>query len=120
MIKLSRLPLLLFGYTAACGCGPRRTADTPAAMKAALQQLIPAGTPRDQARRTMEKAGYRVTDKTNASFSEEGVVHRGINYLYCDCTERSGLIIERRWQAALVYAGDSVSEILVSMGLTGP
>ncbi len=120
MINLSRFPLLFLGYTAACGCGPRRAADTPAAMKAALQQLIPSGTPLDQARRTMEKAGYKVTDETSASFSEEGVVHRGINYLYCDCTERAHLIIERRWQIALIYTGDSVSDILVSMGLTGP
>jgi hypothetical protein len=115
-----RLPLVLLVYTAACGCGPHWVGDTLAAKKAAIQQLIPLGTSRDQARRTMERAGYTVTSMTNARFSEEGVVHKGIDFLYCDCSEQTYLIIERRWQVGIVYTGDSVSDILVSRSLTGP
>src|SRR5919109_795992 len=110
---IRHFPLLSLAYAAACGCGPRRSADTPAAMKAALQHLV--GTSREEATRFMEKAGYRVKVMTNEAFSEEGVVRRGIDYLYCDCSE--GFLIETRWQVALVYVRDSVSEVLLSKGL---
>jgi hypothetical protein len=113
---MKRFSLLSLIYAAACGCGPQRAADTPAAMKTALQHLI--GSSREEATRAMEKAGYRVGVMTSGAFSEEGVVRRRIDYLYCDCSE--GLLIERRWQVALVYVGDSITEVLVAMGLTGP
>ena len=114
---LSLLPLV---FAAACGCGPHRTANTPAAMKAAVQKLIPPGTPLDEARRAMEAAGYTVTTMADTAFSEDGVVHRGIDYLYCDCTEHRDVLLERRWQVALVHASGGVSDVFVSMGLTGP
>jgi hypothetical protein len=92
----------------------------PAAMKSALLQLVPPGTSLPKAREAMEHEGFTVTEKHDASFAEQGKVHNDIDYLYCDRTESARFPVERRWQVALVSDGTKVTNILVSVGLTGP
>src|SRR5262249_20320711 len=76
-------------------------------MAATLRRNVPAGTPVAQARRFMEREGFRCSMKQNASFSEQGRVHEGIDYLDCDRGDRSfpGL---QRWQVGLVVRGGAV------------
>lgn len=92
----------------------------PVAMKAALVRIVPPGTSIGKAREAMEHEGFKVTEKRNASFAEQGRVHEKIDYMYCDRTETASFSIERRWQVALINDGARVTDILVSMGLTGP
>jgi hypothetical protein len=89
-------------------------------MKSALLQMVAPGTSLVQARNAMEREGFRVAEKHNAAFNEEGTLHKNINYLYCDRTELAVFPVERRWQVALVNDGTRVTDILVSMSLTGP
>jgi hypothetical protein len=54
----------------------------------------------------------------NAPFDEA----RNVDYLYCDLVwsaNDSGLVVKRRWQAALILTNDKVSNIYVSTGLVG-
>jgi hypothetical protein len=91
-----------------------------ASMKAVLQKRLPVGTSLGKARLFMEQEGFKCSLAHKESFSEEGVVREGIDFLYCDRDDRVGVLVIRRWQVALVLSQDSVSEVLVSVGLIGP
>jgi hypothetical protein len=114
---------LILSVAAFLGCSrgsATRGLKDPSAMKIAVQRIVPTGTSLAQARDAMESEGFKVAAKQNAMFSEEGKVHKNIDYLYCDRTELAAFPVERRWQVALVNDGTQVTDILVSMGLTGP
>lgn len=89
-------------------------------MKARLRAALPAGTPISAVQCFMECEGFCCEMLKNQSFSEEGTVHSGIDYLYCDRKEPAAFLITRRWQVAIVVRKGAVWDIFVSMGLIGP
>jgi hypothetical protein len=107
----------------AMGCqalaGDTRGLKDAASMKALLKKKLPLGTPVEKARLFMEREGFKCSLMHNKSFSEEGAVRNGIDYLYCDRSDGVGFVT-RRWQVAIVLKTGSVSEVLVSVGLIGP
>lgn len=96
----------------------RATTDIrqPAVMKEALRRAIPTGTSLANARRFMEQEGFACKITRNGSFRGR----EGIDYLYCDRSERYAHWVDQRWQIALVLEGDRVRDIEVAHGLIGP
>jgi hypothetical protein len=114
--------LLVWFTTMGCQAlaGDTRGLKDAASMKALLQRNLPVGTSAKKARLFMEREGFKCSLMRNKSFSEEGVVREGIDYLYCERSDSAGFLVSRRWQVAIVLKMDSVSEVLVSVGLIGP
>jgi hypothetical protein len=78
---------------------------------------IPLGTDAKQAQSKLEHQGFTCTWQRNSQFV--GIV--GLNdYLYCDITKSFRVLMERRWQVAVVHKDFTVTDIQVGIGLTGP
>lgn len=90
----------------------------PEKVKNSILKIIPVGSNINNARILMEKNGFKCIFMKDSSFSESGKVYDNIDFLYCDLEK--GFIIGRRWQVAIIIKDLSVSEVLVSTGLTGP
>jgi hypothetical protein len=81
-----------------------------------LSTRLPAGTPLDTAQAFMEGEGFECSLKAKGQFGE----HQGIDYLYCDRSEDSGMfLVSRRWQVAIIVRDEKVAEIEASTGLVG-
>jgi hypothetical protein len=101
--------------------------DDPTALRAAILRRTPVGTPIDETRRLLETAGFSCHMEQDAEFSEflpgpkRQVVHEHKDFLYGDRTRLVGLLMQRRWQVAVVHdKQDRVSAVYVSTGLIGP
>lgn len=113
------------------GCAGWRTFGITdrAVMREFLLEAVPIGTNVKDAQAFMVREGFSCTIERNSSFSErndddpERGPHRtleGIDYLYCDRTELAHFLIDRRWQIAFVLNGETVSDLIVNVGLIGP
>ena len=89
-------------------------------MKNEIIRLIPIGTPVEQARKIITKHGVKVQVLEDSDFSVGSVMMRDIDFLYCDKSKSGGWMIEKRWQFALVYEADKITDVWVSFGLIGP
>ena len=97
-----------------------RRVESREVMKQRLLRLIPPGTSIQKAQQLMEREGFSCIQKHNAGFSEEGVDHDKLDYIYCDRSDEVGAFIERRWQIALIIEHSKVRGYLVSMANRGP
>jgi len=84
-------------------------------MVAAVLQAVPKGSPRESAKSFMEKEGFICSIETNQNIGEL----KGVDYLYCDRSERSGCVA-RRWQVLIIYRDNKVVDVQASTGLVGP
>ena len=91
-----------------------------AAMKAAVLHSIPPGSTIAHAEQFMAQEGFQCVRTTNADRAEQERVYHHFDYLYCDRTDSAGLPVTRRWQIALLYENDHITDVLVSTGLVGP
>jgi hypothetical protein len=81
-----------------------------------LGSRLPAGTPLETARAFMKEEGFECSLKTKGRFGDR----EGIDYLYCDRSEASGMfLVSRRWQVAIIVRDEKVVEIDASTGLVG-
>jgi hypothetical protein len=81
-----------------------------------LSTRLPAGTRLETARAFIEGEGFKCSLKTNGRFGDR----EGIDYLYCDRSEASGMfLVSRRWQVAIIIRDENVVEVDVSTGLVG-
>jgi hypothetical protein len=94
--------------------------EQPATMKSAVLERLPRGTPLTAAKEFMEREGFECCVTRKGEFSEQGVVHEGIDYLYCNRHDRVDTWVNRRWQIAVVLEDDKVADVYVSEGLIGP
>ena len=94
--------------------------EQAAMMKSAILETIPRGTGLAAAKGFMKREGFECSITHNGEFSEQGVVHEGIDYLYCNRHDRIDTFVNRRWQIAVVLEKDSVADVYVSEGLIGP
>ncbi|GEM_PF-1841470 len=84
-------------------------------MKHYLNQKIPVGTPVNVARQILQSKRFEVSLEFGQAFTEEGKVRRNLDYLYGD--RHDGFIFQRRWQVAVVFKENKVTEILVSTAI---
>jgi hypothetical protein len=116
---------LVAGLVLLVGCQPwpgfRVTTgiDKVPEMKATLRQHVPSGASLAEAKAFMEREGFECRMVKNEGFSEEGIDHEPLDYLYCCRTDGHGYVV-RKWQVAIVVRDDAVTDILVSSGLVGP
>ena len=103
--------LLLTG----CTTGLVDRFEAPAAMRSAILELVPIGTPIEDAGRRLEREGFRCQPPHLERFGEQGP----LRYAYCDGRSR-GLPVYRRWQLALVDSDGRLFDVLVATGLVGP
>lgn len=86
------------------------------------------GAPIEQSRRLLESAGFSCQMEKDAEFAEyppesrrRQIVHEHADFLYGDRERSVGLLMQRRWQVAVVHdKQDRVSAVYVSTGLIGP
>ncbi len=97
------------------------------AMKQALLQQVPLGTPLSDAEKFMRSEGFTCTVERNGTFYERlawfdaGAKHEGIDFLYCWRTQNDGaLFMSRNWTVALVLKDDVVTDVLVGHYVDGP
>ncbi len=92
--------------------------ENPESVKNSILNIIPIGSDINAAKIIMEKNGFKCSIQKDSSFTDGEKVYEHIDFLYCDIEK--GFLIGRRWQVAIVFKKNSVTEILVSTGLTGP
>jgi len=97
-----------------------RGVESREVMKQQLSQLVPPGTSIQKAQQVMEREGFSCSQKHNTGFSEEGVGHDNLDYIYCDRSDEVGPFTTRRWQIALIIEHSKVRGYLVSMGYRSP
>jgi hypothetical protein len=92
-------------------------------MKQELLKSIPIGSSLTDAQKLMDANGFRCSKQEQGSFleldtenMESGILHNNIKYLYCDKELSAESFCSRRWQIALVFDGNAVSDIIVSIG----
>jgi hypothetical protein len=90
------------------------------AMKEAMLHAVPSGSTIVFAEQFMTREGFQCLRTTNADFAEQDRVYHQIDYVSCDRTDSAGFPVTRRWQIALVYENEHISDVLVSTGLIGP
>ena len=90
------------------------------AMKEAVLHAVPSGSTITSAEQFMVREGFQCLRTTNADFAEQDRVYHHIDYVSCDRTDSAGFPVTRRWQIALVYENEHISDVLVSTGLIGP
>jgi len=109
---VAAMAVLLFA-----GCSTRlvdRIGESTA-MRSAILELIPMGTPIADAGRRLGREGFQCQPPSLARFGEQGP----LRYAYCD-GRSCGLPVYRRWQLALVDSDGRLSDVLVANGLVGP
>lgn len=119
-------PSILFLGTALAfysGChllspGPEMaTGLSPAEVKQVLKRRFDANTSLDEARTFMEREGFQCEFTRNASFSENGTDHTGIDYLFCTRPLTFSQWDDQPWQIALVVDNGMVVDVLVSSAI---
>jgi hypothetical protein len=100
----------------------RQTAriEEPAVVKSAVLEGIPRGTRLGLAKEFMEHEGFQCSVVRSGRFAEQGVVHEGVDFLWCNRDDRGSAWVHRRWQVMLVLENDTVTDVHVSEGLIGP
>jgi hypothetical protein len=116
-----RLPLLLL-LAAGLGCAGRETRlvdrlDESAAMRAAVLQVAPVGTPVADAVARLGAQGFHCQPTARNVFAG---VPDSLTYAYCDGSSRGAPLVSRRWQLALVDSGGRVSDVHATTHLVGP
>jgi len=94
--------------------------ERPATMKSTVLEGVPRGTPLAAAKEFMEHEGFQCSVIRNGKFADQGVVHEGIDFLWCDRRDRGDMWVHRRWQIIVVLENDSAGDVYVSEGLIGP
>src|SRR5947209_3163995 len=80
-----RSTLLALVLLAGLGCsGPTRGLKDPSKMKGVVLKAVPVGSRIEEARRFMEREGFRCSPQTKSSFADHDGTRKGIDYLYCD------------------------------------
>jgi hypothetical protein len=92
-------------------------------MKQEILKSIPIGSSLTNAQKLMDANGFRCSKQEQGNFLEldtenmdYGILHNNIKYLYCDKELSAESFCSRRWQIALVFDGNTVSDIIVSVG----
>ncbi|MCY1078714.1 hypothetical protein [Archangium lansingense] len=85
---------------------------------------VPVGSPIEDAQRLLQTHGCRCQSMTGADFAPQAPsgdesAWRGIDYVYCDLRQSTGLLQARRWQFALVERDGKLADVGVSTGLIG-
>lgn len=121
MKRLSSLIFISLSMLIA-GCGQSRVkiklSGNPVQTKQEILKAVPLQTLISDAMRTMEKAGFQCGMHKNSDFSEGKKLHKNIDYLYCDKSQKR--LVSRRWQVAIVARTNKVQDVYVSTGLIGP
>src|SRR6266404_5423637 len=94
------------------------------AMKEEVLKRIPIGSSIEYAKAVMKKNGFKCEMMWNDSFAGEDdkgnrVTREGMDFLYCDKEKMAFPLILRRWQIAIIHKNGVVSEVSVSIHLTG-
>ena len=91
------------------------------AMKQEVLKRIPIGSSMEYTQEVMKKSGFKCQLMWNESFASDGAgkIPRKGDLLYCDKEKSAFLVFDRRWQIAIVHKNGVVSEMFVSIGLTG-
>ena len=90
------------------------------AMKTAVLHAVPSGSTIAFAEQFMMREGFQCQRTTNADFAEQDHIYQHIDYVSCDRTDSAGFPVTRRWQIALVYENEHISDVRVATGLIGP
>jgi len=90
------------------------------AMKAAVLHAVPSGSTIISAEQFMTQEGFQCLRTTSADFAEHDHVYHDIDYVSCNRTDSAGFPGTRRWQIALVYENEHISDVRVATGLIGP
>lgn len=90
------------------------------AMKVAVLHAVPIGSTLAHAEQFMAQERFQCVPTTNANVAEQDRVYHNKDYLYCDRIDSAGFPVTQRWQIALVYENQRISDVLVSTGLIGP
>jgi hypothetical protein len=120
---LGRSGMILVAVTlAGVSCGPQgdsgRLPDQPARAREAILRVVPRGSTVATAEASMANLGFSCSPQVDASFQGASGVRSHIDYLYCDA--RTSGLVYTRWQAAVIHDHGHVTDVDVSVGLTGP
>lgn len=85
--------------------------DDEEQMRAELLRFVPVGTPVDEARRTMQRAGFECSTAVDDRLGP---------YLYCQASRRWKWPVYRHWSIKLSYDERGVTDAKVTTGLVGP
>jgi len=125
--KLRRMGIILSGIVIALilirgMTNPKLTArlTDQVAMKEAVLHAVPSGSTIVSAEQFMTREGFQCLRTTNADFAEQDRVYHHIDYVSCERTDSAGFPVTRRWQIALVYENEHISDVRVATGLIGP
>lgn len=119
------VPLAVLVFLLGCASHRQGIRVTAAAkdtseMESMIRETIPAGTALADARDFMEREGFSCHVIRNGSFSEQGEVYEGIDYIHCYRDDATSFWVHRCWQIALVLEDDTVTDVRVSSVLDGP
>jgi hypothetical protein len=85
-------------------------------MQTAVVRGIGIGAPIEEARYKMQRSGFQCVPKKNAAWGNR----TGIDYLYCERRETSGVPVKQLWRIALVEQDGAVTEVLVASSPIAP
>jgi len=91
-----------------------------ATMKTTVLQAVPIGSTLVHAEQFMGQEGFQCVLTTDADVTEQDRIYHHKDYLYCDRMNSAGFPVTQRWQIALVYENEHISDVFVSTGLIGP
>jgi hypothetical protein len=103
--------------TAGCARGLPDRVEDAAAMEAAVLRIAPPGTPIDEARRRVERAGFACEPTRVGPFAGEP---DSLRYAYCDGSSRGDPFVSRRFQLALVDSAGLLSRVRATSHRVGP
>ena len=95
------------------------------AMRQEIVERVPIGTNISKAQNIMQANGFNCKMTKHEAFEENDPIrgtqgnHVPTDFLYCDQSALAGLFIWRRWQVAIVDKHGKVSDVYVSISLTG-
>jgi len=96
---------------------PEKLPATERELRAFLEKRIPIGTGIEDGRELLLGWGFSVQSQVGARF--EGLSAPS-DFLYGDLEGRTGSLVARRVQVALVHSNGRILRVLATMGLTGP
>ena len=93
-------------------------------MKEELFRITPAGSKAGELIDALKRSRFTVQKITNSNFMESDLkssqLYEKIDYYYAILERSKGLLISETWQIAIVIdQNDSITNILISYGLTG-
>lgn len=105
--------------------GPTDGLSDANAMQRAILAHIPVGTALEDAINFMRQERFqcdrKYTDQTFTMNSSDsgGATRHGLDFVYCERTDKAGLLEVRIWGVALVVADGRVTEVLVRSSVFG-